>query len=125
MPKLPHIRSPQYRTAVIDAAQTVHMAQAHSDRILVSFTRLEFISTGEEVVGQFVSQTGNIETSGIPSIEGAPQKTFEFTADMSPDQALLVVNNILEALAKIPVEKKAQYGIPTNIAPYPSIFRAA
>ena len=45
MEKLPHVRSPSYRTAVIDLAVCVHLAQGLLDRLLISLTRLEVITT--------------------------------------------------------------------------------
>jgi hypothetical protein len=98
----------------------VQLAQGPSDRVLVSLTRFEFFTTGEEITGTTGNISGTVQPVPMAQPVGHPQKVFEFTADMSPDQALLVANNILEALAKLSNEKKAKYGIPENIRPYQS-----
>ncbi len=45
------------------------------------------------------------------------QRIIEFTADMAPDQALLVVNNVLETMSKLSEDNKEKYGLPKDIAP--------
>jgi hypothetical protein len=73
---------------------------------------LDVITTEEEIADL---PGGGFRSTG--QIESHSQKSFEFTADMSPDKALGVANAIIQALGKFPPERKAVYGIPDNIAP--------
>jgi hypothetical protein len=110
---VPHVRSLSYRTAVIDNAITSAIELGATSRILLSLTRLEIYTQWDNVEdvpgGGFRVVPGDIGTK--------EQRTIEFTADMAPDQALTVVNNVLETMSRLSADSKAKYGLPNNIAP--------
>ena len=111
--KLFHVRSASHRTAVIDNGITSLIQQGSGVRVLLSLTRLD-VFTQWDNIEDFSGGTFRI----IPGDPGEKkERIIEFTADMAPDQALMVVNNILEAMSKLSEENKEKYGLPKNIAP--------
>ena len=111
--RVPHVRSASYRTAVIDNAITSAIESGSGARFLVSLTRLEVYTQCDNVEdvpgGGFRVVPGDVGTK--------EQRIIEFTADMAPDQALLVVNNVLETMSKLSEDNKEKYGLPNDIAP--------
>ena len=109
--KIPHVRSPHHRTAVIDNASSIFIEQGYSDRILCSLTRYEIFTAWDNIERQH-----NGQFTIVPGEAGTvEQRVFEFTADMTPDQTINLVNNLLETLSKMPKGKKEKYGIPQDI----------
>lgn len=113
--KIPHVRSEFYRNVVVDNAISTFIDQGSSARLRLTLTRLDVITQWDNV--EDIAGVGFIIVPG--DIGETQQRVIEFTADMSPDQALIVVNVILETLSKIPDDKKEQYRIPKNIAQIP------
>lgn len=109
---IPHVRPPTHRTAVIDNAVTTVLDQGSGVRVLFSLTRVEVLSKFDTIE--------TLPNGGFKVIAGDTgqliQRLFEFTADMAPDQAVMVVNNLLSGLQTLSQTRKAQYGLPDSIA---------
>lgn len=118
MAQLPYERSPAYRMAVVDSALCIHIRDNIADRLLLTLAKYEPIATSEEYTP---GPGGAYAPAPNAKVTSHSQKTLEFTADMRPDQALAVANGILQALSNLTAKSKAQYGIPENIAPIPTV----
>ena len=115
MPKsevLRHVPAPGFRTCLIDGAATRLITDLWSDRISVSFTRMDSISTGEHVT---ILDDRRIQTHPELSSESENFKTIEFTIDLRPDAAVAVLNSILIALKGMSPQRRAAAGIPENL----------
>lgn len=90
------------------------LGDAIGDRLSLSLTRMDLVTTGEEITetpeGGVAVQPGKVP-------ESRKERVIEFTAEMRPDQGLVIVNAILGALSKLSADRKRKYNIPANISP--------
>jgi hypothetical protein len=103
--KLPHVRSPTHRTAVIDNSVTTTIEQPSGVRVLFSLTRTDVVTQYDLIE--------RLPRGGFQIVPGGDvaqrfERVFEFTADLAPDQALTIVNNLLAGLQQLPQTRKQQ-----------------
>lgn len=116
MPKeitLPYVRAEGYRTVLIDSIGTVLLSTVTSDRVIVHFTRVDSVPTGEKA---WERDDGGFDILPGAEMESHHQKTLEFSAEIRPDIALAIANNLIRTIAGMSDNRKALYGIPKNIS---------
>jgi hypothetical protein len=72
---------------------------------------MDIIPTGETVTKH---DDGRIEILPGTIPETEPQKTVEVAIEMRPDTALNMVAALLDALQRMPADRKSLYGIPAS-----------
>ena len=111
MPRLDvlrHVPSPAHRTCLVDGAATRLLSDLISDRILMSFTRMDTMPVGENVT---ILDDGRIKTNADTPFLMENFKTIEFTIDMRPDVAVIILNSLINSLKQMTPERRAAFGI--------------
>ena len=109
---IPYVKSEGYRTVLIDGVATAGAATGTLDRVVLHFTRIDDVPTGEKAI---LRDDGVVDTLSNAPIASARQRTMEFSAEMRPEIALGLASSLLRTLARLPDARKALYGIPKDL----------
>lgn len=113
--RLKHIRSDGFRIVVSDNAICSMVADQFGARITMTLTKMAISSSSEAAVRE---DDGGIRTLSGSNVESEVYRSLEVAADLRPDHALNVANQLLETLKGLPAALKQQYGIPDGVAQY-------
>src|SRR5271166_1079778 len=100
---LPYVKSEGYRTVLIDSAVTVLLATETSDRVVMNFTRVDEVPTGEKVI---LKDNGSFDTIPGDIPQSDRQKTLEFSIELRPDVALGIANSLIRTISRLPESRK-------------------